>query len=87
MKLEEKIRSIWNKEYITEKVDYTIYPVEDMQVILTTDEGVLKQYKHIKRKGNVKNVEDMYELRILQKVSKDYKVELHPNLYYVMWSN
>lgn len=88
MKLEEKILKKWKKEFLFEKSpDYTIYPVEDMQVIITTDEKVLRQYKHIPRKGTIKDAEDEYELSILHKVSDTYDIELHPNLYYVMWSN
>lgn len=88
MTLEEKIKRVWNKDiYITEKSDYRIYPVKNMNVILTTDEKVLRQYKHIERKGSVENINDDYELGILQKVNKEYNIELHPNLYYVMWSN
>jgi len=88
IKLEKKILSSWKKEYIHERApEYPIYPVEDMQVILTTDNRALKQYKHIPRKGIVREISDTYELEVLNKVSKEYGVRLNPNLYYVMWSN
>lgn len=88
MKLEKKILSCWKKEFIYEDVpNYPIYPIEDMQVILTTDDRVLKQYKNIPRKGEVGKVTDRYEINILDKISKEYNVRISPNLYYVMWSN
>ena len=88
MKLEEKILLSWQKEYLYEKTpSYPIYPVDDMQIILTTDDKVLRQYRHIPRKGKIKNASDSYELDMLDKVSKEYNIRLNANLYYVMWSN
>lgn len=88
MKLEKKILSCWKKEYMYEDIpNYPIYPIEDMQVILTTDDRVLKQYKNIKRKGIVSKISDKYELDLLNKISEEYKVRINSSLYYVMWSN
>lgn len=88
MILEKKILSYWKRELVYEATpNLPIYPIDDMQVILTTDEKVLRQYKHIPRKGVLKEISDNYELEILNKVSKEYNLKLNPNLYYVMWSN
>jgi hypothetical protein len=88
----DRINTIWGKkrereDYIFEKKgDYSIYPIDDMNVILTTDEDVLESYKKKRRKGLIKNIDDDYELEILDKVSEEYNIKLHPRLYYVMWS-
>lgn len=88
----DRINTIWDKvrdrvDYVyEEKGDYSIYPIDDMNVIVTTDEDVLKDYKNKKRKGLVKNIDDDYEIEILDKVSEEYNIKLHPRLYYVMWS-
>jgi Pyruvate/2-oxoacid:ferredoxin oxidoreductase gamma subunit len=88
----DRINTIWGKkrereDYIFEKKgDYSIYPIDDMNVILTTDEDVLEGYKKKRRKGLIKNIDDDYELEILDKVSEEYNIKLHPRLYYVMWS-
>jgi hypothetical protein len=88
----DRINTIWERkrereDYIFEKKgDYSIYPIDDMNVILTTDENVLRDYKKKSRKGLIKNIDDDYELEILDKVSEEYDIKLHPRLYYVMWS-
>lgn len=81
------IKNLWEQEQ-EEKEDskYTIYPVEDMSVVVTTDKAVLKDYKNVDRKGMIKNAEDEFELEILDKLSDEYNIKLHPDLYYVMWS-
>lgn len=85
------IKEIWERResrynIIEAKEDYNIYPVDDMNVILTTEEQVLKDYKNVNRKGLVKDVDDDYEIEILDKASEEYNIKLHPSLYYVMWS-
>lgn len=88
MTLEKRILSSWRKEYIyEERAEYPMYKVDDMLVILTTDKSALEQYKHVPRKGIIKNIADKYEIEILDKVSKEYNVKIFPSLYYVMWSN
>jgi hypothetical protein len=83
----KQIKENWNKEYIIEKKeDYSVYEIDDMNVIITTKKEVLKDYKEVKRKGLIKYVEDNYEIKILDKLKDVNKIKLHPDLYYVMWS-
>jgi|GEM_PF-3448055 alpha-galactosidase/6-phospho-beta-glucosidase family protein len=85
------VKQIWEKRkdkniILEKKSDYNIYPIDDMNVILTTEEDVLNDYRSVKRKGLIKNIEDDYEIEILDKASEEYNIKLHPSLYYVMWS-
>lgn len=92
--LENRIKNNWLKEEDEEGsdcsdklgIDYNIYPIDDMNVVVSTDKDMFKKCKDVRRKGMIKNLEDEYEIEILDKLSDEYNIKLHPDLYYMMWS-
>ncbi len=88
MSIYRKILRNWKTEYLNESAPgYPIYHVDDMNIILSVSNDVLKKYKEVKRRGTVGEMDDSYEMNILDKAIEKYKIQIHPNLYYVMWSN
>jgi len=87
--LKKQIIEYWEKEntklIIEEKSKYTIFNVDDVNVILTTNKNVLKDYKNVERKGIVKNITDEYEKEILLKTEEENDIKLNPNLYYTIF--
>jgi len=87
MTLKKRIRKKWNSETLYEnKNEYTIYSLDGMNVILSADEKLLRDYKKKYRKGQIKDIEDEYEIALLSKMKDALKISISPYLYYVMWS-
>lgn len=87
-------KKIKRKEFIFEekKKEYKTYELKkkgkSLNVIITTDKKVLKDFKHINSKGKINDVTGEYEQEILGKVISKYDLEIDPkiNTFYAIYS-
>jgi len=61
---------------------------QSLKVIITTEDKVLEDYKHINTKGRIMNATKEYDQEILSKIIEKYSLDIHPNTntYYVIYS-
>ena len=87
--LYSKVKKNWKKEVerviIESKKDYRVFKTEDENVIITTEEKVLRDFADEPRKGKIGTISDEHTREVIMKTKEDNDINLNPNLYYVIY--
>ena len=72
------------KRLLAESIDYKVYKLNNIKLIVSTDKKILDKFPNAERSGMIRDMNDEYEQEILFKVKSKHGVRLHPDMYYII---
>lgn len=71
-------------EVIDKPKDYKTYVVGNNKISVSMNDKILKEFPMAERKGIIKQITHPFEREIISTLLKDKKIQLDPNMYYVI---
>jgi len=71
-------------EVIDKSKDYKTYVVGNNKISVSMNDKILKEFPAAERKGIIKQMTHPFEREIVSTLLKDKKIQLDPNMYYVI---